>query len=125
MEMLASMQAQINSRFDVLDGKISNIQERVMRLEARGREETNEKMWISKGMKKAKQKGNFKFISLCFIPYMHKSNLKDDLQRNKRSLKITRVYEVDQVKDLEDKMVRDSFISSLEETFFEKLSLKN
>ncbi|KAI5683126.1 hypothetical protein M9H77_04354 [Catharanthus roseus] len=39
MEMIASMQASMNSRFDALDGNISDIQERVMRLEARGREE--------------------------------------------------------------------------------------
>ncbi|KAI5654060.1 hypothetical protein M9H77_31247 [Catharanthus roseus] len=39
MEMIAFMQASMNSCFDALDGKISNIQERVMRLEARGREE--------------------------------------------------------------------------------------
>ncbi|KAI5680612.1 hypothetical protein M9H77_01839 [Catharanthus roseus] len=39
MEMMASIQATIDSRFDALDGKISDIQERVMRLEARGREE--------------------------------------------------------------------------------------
>ncbi|KAI5677566.1 hypothetical protein M9H77_08516 [Catharanthus roseus] len=31
--------AQINNQFDALDGKISDIQERVMRLKARGREE--------------------------------------------------------------------------------------
>ncbi|KAI5653537.1 hypothetical protein M9H77_30724 [Catharanthus roseus] len=31
MEMIASMQATMNSRFDALDGKISDIQERVMR----------------------------------------------------------------------------------------------
>ncbi|KAI5652707.1 hypothetical protein M9H77_29894 [Catharanthus roseus] len=39
MEMKASMQALMNSHFDSLDGKISDIQERVMKLEARGREE--------------------------------------------------------------------------------------
>ncbi|KAI5658101.1 hypothetical protein M9H77_26894 [Catharanthus roseus] len=36
MEMIASLQASMNSQFDDLDGKISDIQERVMRLE-RGR----------------------------------------------------------------------------------------
>ncbi|KAI5648895.1 hypothetical protein M9H77_34900 [Catharanthus roseus] len=45
-----------------------------------------------------------------------------------RSLKTTRLYE-DEVTKLKTmkirRMVRDSFISSLEETFFEKLSLKN
>ncbi|KAI5675402.1 hypothetical protein M9H77_06352 [Catharanthus roseus] len=95
MEMMASMQAQMNNWFDALDGKISDIQER-----------TNEAMWISKGMKKAKQKGSFKFISLCFIPY------------------ITRLYEdkVIKLKTLKTRrIVRDSFIKTL----FGKLSLKN
>ncbi|KAI5677599.1 hypothetical protein M9H77_08549 [Catharanthus roseus] len=56
---------------------------------------------------------------------MHKMTLKDDQQRSKRSLKITRLYE-DEVINLKTlktrRMVRDSFIR---ETFFEKLSLKN
>ncbi|KAI5676963.1 hypothetical protein M9H77_07913 [Catharanthus roseus] len=39
MEMIASLQTSINTRLDALDDKISNIQERVMRLEARGRDE--------------------------------------------------------------------------------------
>ncbi|KAI5683153.1 hypothetical protein M9H77_04381 [Catharanthus roseus] len=53
---------------------------------------------------------------------MHKRSLKDDLQRSKRSLKITRLYEdeVFKLKTLKTRrMVRDSFISSLEETFLE------
>ncbi|KAI5653779.1 hypothetical protein M9H77_30966 [Catharanthus roseus] len=37
IEMMASMQASMNSWFDALDGKISDIQERAMRLEATGR----------------------------------------------------------------------------------------
>ncbi|KAI5678025.1 hypothetical protein M9H77_08975 [Catharanthus roseus] len=95
MEMMASMQAQMHNRFDALDEKISGIQER----------KTNKAMWISKGMKRSKQKGSFKFISLFFIRYMHKRSLKDDIQRSKRSLKITRLYE-------------DEVINILEETFF-------
>ncbi|KAI5658615.1 hypothetical protein M9H77_27408 [Catharanthus roseus] len=34
MEMIASLQISTNTRFDALDDKISDIQERVMRLEA-------------------------------------------------------------------------------------------
>ncbi|KAI5661683.1 hypothetical protein M9H77_21006 [Catharanthus roseus] len=85
MEMIASMQASTNSRFDALDGKILNIQERVMR------------------------------------------SLKGNLQRSKRSLKTRTLYEdeVIKLKTLKTRrMVRDSFINSLEETSLEKLSLK-
>ncbi|KAI5673079.1 hypothetical protein M9H77_13443 [Catharanthus roseus] len=39
MDMITSLQTSMNSGFDALDGKISDIQERVMRLEARDREE--------------------------------------------------------------------------------------
>ncbi|KAI5667583.1 hypothetical protein M9H77_17436 [Catharanthus roseus] len=39
IEIMASMQASINYLFDALDGKISDIQEKVVRLEARGKEE--------------------------------------------------------------------------------------
>ncbi|KAI5658824.1 hypothetical protein M9H77_27617 [Catharanthus roseus] len=38
MEMIASLQTSINTRLDALDGKISDIQERLMRLEARDRD---------------------------------------------------------------------------------------
>ncbi|KAI5662096.1 hypothetical protein M9H77_21419 [Catharanthus roseus] len=39
MEMIASQQTSMNTRFEALDGKISDIQEKVMRLEARNRDE--------------------------------------------------------------------------------------
>ncbi|KAI5676618.1 hypothetical protein M9H77_07568 [Catharanthus roseus] len=39
MEMIASLQTSMNTWFDALDDKISDIQERVMRLEARDRDE--------------------------------------------------------------------------------------
>ncbi|KAI5680589.1 hypothetical protein M9H77_01816 [Catharanthus roseus] len=64
MDMIASFQASMNSRFDALDGMISDIQER----------KTNEAIEKDK-------KG------------MHKRSLKGNLQRSKRSLKPTRFYE--------------------------------
>ncbi|KAI5680755.1 hypothetical protein M9H77_01982 [Catharanthus roseus] len=92
MEMIASMQASMNIYFDALDGKISDIQERVMRTKDAQR------------------------------------SLKENLQRSKRSQKTTRFCE-DEVIKLKivktRRMFRDSFISSLEEIIFEKLSLKN
>ncbi|KAI5668725.1 hypothetical protein M9H77_18578 [Catharanthus roseus] len=72
-DIIASMQASMNNRFDALDGKISDIQER-----------------------------------------MHKRSLKGNLQRSKRSLKTTRLYEdeVIKLKTLKTRrMVRDSFVS--------------
>ncbi|KAI5680968.1 hypothetical protein M9H77_02195 [Catharanthus roseus] len=39
MDMIASLHTSMNTRFDALDDKISDIQERVMRLEARDRGE--------------------------------------------------------------------------------------
>ncbi|KAI5664668.1 hypothetical protein M9H77_23991 [Catharanthus roseus] len=61
------------------------------------------------------------------ISDIQERSLKGNLQRSKRSLKTTKLYkdEVIKLKTLKiRRMVRDSFISSLEETFFEKLSLK-
>ncbi|KAI5652604.1 hypothetical protein M9H77_29791 [Catharanthus roseus] len=88
MEMIAFMQASMNSHFDALYGKISDIQERVMRLE-----------FCKK--KKDAQRG-----------------LKGNLQISKKSLKTTRLYEdeVIKLKTLKTRrMVRDSFISWKEE----------
>ncbi|KAI5668538.1 hypothetical protein M9H77_18391 [Catharanthus roseus] len=94
IEMIASMLASMNSRFDALDGKILNIQERVMRNSLVRRT-------------KDAQKG-----------------LKGNLQRRKRSLKTTKLYEdeVIKLKTLKTRrMVRDSFIRKL----LELLGLKS
>ncbi|KAI5648876.1 hypothetical protein M9H77_34881 [Catharanthus roseus] len=109
MEMMASMRAQMNNSFDALDGKISDIQERVMRLEAEEEKKINETIWITKGMRKKNKKG----VS-SLLAYMHKISLKDDIQRSKRSLKITRLYEDEVIKILEE-----AFILKI---IFEKLS---
>ncbi|KAI5654308.1 hypothetical protein M9H77_31495 [Catharanthus roseus] len=59
----------------------------------------------------------------CGFPRKKKGSLKNDLQRSKRTLKITRLYEVIKLKTLMTRrMVKDSFIRR---NFFEKLSLKN
>ncbi|KAI5661830.1 hypothetical protein M9H77_21153 [Catharanthus roseus] len=62
MEMIASMQVSINSRFDALDRKISDIQEGVMKLEARGREED----------KRGNEESKTKRSSSCIFVYHNK-----------------------------------------------------
>ncbi|KAI5682222.1 hypothetical protein M9H77_03450 [Catharanthus roseus] len=105
MEMIASMQASMNSRFDALDGKILDIQERVIRLEARGREDEKWDEYGSQRNKesKTKKRGNKR----C-----NNRSLKENLQRSKSSLKTTRFYkdEVIKLKTLKtSRILRDSF----------------
>ncbi|KAI5666574.1 hypothetical protein M9H77_16427 [Catharanthus roseus] len=74
-----------------MNRKISDIQERVMEMEAKDKGEDE------RGMKKDKQEGSYKLLYIE-EQMMHKRSLKGNLQRRKRSLKTTRVYEDELIK---------------------------